>query len=193
MYMLALNAAGRKPEALRAFRTYEKQLAEETGLEPSAKLRELELGILTDHLEPLPARSQPLVPLELRITYPSLAGGRTLAVGRAGSGPPLLVHPGWMSRLDMLATGHDMRAPFWAELSRRHELVLFDRAETGLSRDAPVDPSLEFGATELGAVLANTFDEPVPVLAASAAGPIAVRAASADWVALSEIPTDSAA
>jgi hypothetical protein len=44
--MRSLNASGRKPEALHAFRDYESRLAEETGLEPSVAIRELELSIL---------------------------------------------------------------------------------------------------------------------------------------------------
>lgn len=44
--MLALYRAGRQPDALRAFRRTAEYLAEETGLEPSPELQDLELRIL---------------------------------------------------------------------------------------------------------------------------------------------------
>ena len=44
--MLALYRSGRHAEALRAFQTFREQLAEETGLEPSAELQNLERRIV---------------------------------------------------------------------------------------------------------------------------------------------------
>ncbi|HEX6221153.1 MAG TPA: alpha/beta fold hydrolase [Acidimicrobiia bacterium] len=179
LYMRALYDSGRKPAALRAFREYEHLLAVETGLEPSAHIRELEVAILTDHLDAPPGESRPLVPLKLEITYMGLNDGERLAVGRAGAGRPLLVHPGWMSKLDLVSSGFDMRTPMWAELANRFEVVIFDRAGTGLSRDTPASPDLDRSVTELISVMTTCFDGPIPVLAGSAAGPIAIKAAAA--------------
>ena len=177
LYMRALYDSGRKPAALRAFRDYEQLLAEETGLEPSAHIRELEVAILTDHLAPIVSESRPLIPLDLEITFTPTERGGSIAVGRAGEGPPLLVHPGWMSKLDLLSSGLDMRTPMWAELVKRYEIVIFDRAGTGLSRAAPVASDLDESVSEMISVMSECFDGPVPVLAGSAAGPIAVKAA----------------
>jgi DNA-binding SARP family transcriptional activator/pimeloyl-ACP methyl ester carboxylesterase len=178
LYMRALYDSGRKPAALRAFRNYEGTLAGETGLEPSAHLRELEVAILTDHLDSPASESRPLVPLDVDITYVASAQGGRIAVGRTGRGTPLLVHPGWMSKLDLLSSGLDMRTPMWAELAQRCEVVIFDRAGTGLSRSVPRAAGLEESVDELIAVMTSCFDGPTPVLAGSAAGPIAVAAAA---------------
>jgi pimeloyl-ACP methyl ester carboxylesterase/DNA-binding SARP family transcriptional activator len=178
LYMRALDGTGRKPEALAAFREYERLLAEETGLEPSANLRELEVAILTDQMEPVEAPRRSLVPLELEIGYVGLGDGRKLAVGQTGSGPPLLVHPGWLSKLDTITAGLDLRTPLWAELALHRRVVLFDRAGTGLSRAAAGEISLESSVAEVASVMRTMFDEPVPVLAGSAAGPLMIRAAT---------------
>lgn len=177
LLMRALYKSGRKPKALAAFREYESLLAEETGLEPSVHVRELEVAILTDHLDFPAGESSPRTPLDLSISYTTVADRGKIAVGRTGEGTPLLVHPGWMSKLDLLATGLDLRIPLWAELARRFEVVIFDRAGTGLSRDAPVTRELEESVEELISVMTSCFDRPIPVLAGSAAGPIVAKAA----------------
>lgn len=178
LLMRALYRAGRKPQALAAFRDYERQLAEETGLEPSAHIRELEVGILTDHLDHQTGESRALVPLHLAVTYVPVGKQHKVAVGRAGTGPPLLVHPGWLSKLDLLDTGVDMRTPMWVELSKRFEVVIFDRAGTGLSREAPLAEDISESVTELIEVTKGCFNSPVAILASSAAGPIVALAAN---------------
>lgn len=177
LYMRALDSAGRKREALATFREYEALLAEESGLEPSARIRELEVAILTDQLEPVEAPDRPLVPLDLQISYVTVLGDTKIAVGRSGSGPPVFIHTGWMSKLDMIASGLDLRTPLWGTLTESHEVILFDRAKTGLSRDNDVEISFENGVEEIGAVLKATLNEPAPALAGSAAGPLIIRAA----------------
>ncbi|HEU4894654.1 MAG TPA: alpha/beta hydrolase, partial [Acidimicrobiia bacterium] len=156
---------------------YEQHLAEETGLEPSALIRELELAILVDQIEVPPPVSRPVTKFELSISYLDLADGTRVATGTAGAGPPMLIHPGWMSKLDMVASGLDMRSPLWAAMSGTHRLTLFDRAGTGLSRPEPGRGSFDESVTELLEVLQATMDGPAPVWAASGAGPIAIRAA----------------
>lgn len=178
LYMKALYFSGRKPEALKAFRDYEAKLAEETGLEPSARIRELELAILVDELEVPEAPSRQPVALDLEIQYVKTPAGRRLATGRTGSGPRMVVHPGWLSRLDVIASGMDFRTPFWSDLADRVELVLFDRWGTGLSQAEPDDLSLQASVDELIEVLEIVGEGPVPVWGASGAGPIAIQAAS---------------
>ncbi len=59
--MEALAAAGRRPEALRAYRSLELRLGDELGIEPSRRLRRLEEQTLLDEEEPFepPLRRQP--------------------------------------------------------------------------------------------------------------------------------------
>ena len=57
--MLALYRTGRQTEALDVYRETRARLAEELGLEPSAKLRDLERRVLEHDPELEPARSQP--------------------------------------------------------------------------------------------------------------------------------------
>jgi hypothetical protein len=52
---------------------------------------------------------------------------------RAGDGPRLLVMPGWVSNLEVLAAGRDPRCSLMKQLARRLEVVLYDRCGTGLS------------------------------------------------------------
>jgi DNA-binding SARP family transcriptional activator/pimeloyl-ACP methyl ester carboxylesterase len=177
LYMRALNASGRKPEALHAFRDYESRLAEETGLEPSVAIRELELSILVGELD-LPEReSRPTITMDISVSYVERGDGTNVAVGRTGTGSQLFIHPGWLSALDLVSAGLDMRTPFWAALSRTHELVIFDRFGTGLSKGSPDDTSFGASVEELKTLLRKTTDVPVPVWAASAAGPIGVQVA----------------
>jgi pimeloyl-ACP methyl ester carboxylesterase len=176
-YMRALFASGRKPEALKAFRAYEGGLAEETGLEPSASIRELELAILVDELDAPPPQSRAPVPMQLSIGYVERSPGESVAIGRTGSGRPILMHPGWLSKLDTLASGLDFRSPFMATLAKSHELIVYDRYGTGLSRGVPNDNSFAASVEELKAVIEGTATGPLPVIGASGAGPIVIRAA----------------
>jgi len=82
-----------------------------------------------------------------------------------------------MSKLDMVASGLDMRSPMWAAMSKTHRLTLFDRAGTGLNRPRPGGVTFEESVSELLEVLETTMDGPVPLWAASGAGPIAIKAA----------------
>jgi pimeloyl-ACP methyl ester carboxylesterase/DNA-binding SARP family transcriptional activator len=177
LYMKALYASGKKPAALKAFKRYEQVLADETGLEPSASIRELEVAILVDEMEPPQPVSRSVTTFEVAIRYQTLGNGRQLAIGTAGSGPPLLVHPGWMSQLDLVASGYDMRSPLWAALAETHQLTLFDRGGTGLSQPGDGKHTFDESVKELEAVLEATADRPVPIWAGSGAGPIAIRAA----------------
>lgn len=178
LYMRALYASGRKPEALEAFRDYEGSLAEATGLEPSAEIRELEVAILLDQFEKPARRSRAPIGLEMSIGYIERAPGEQVAVGRSGSGTPLFVHPGWLSKLDRIAAGDDFRSPFFAELAARHELIIFDRYGTGLSQGEPGEFSFRTQVAELQTVLRKTVEGPVTVLAPSAAGPISLTVAA---------------
>ena len=59
--MLALYRSGRQAEALAAFQTFRRMLADELGIEPSTSLRELERRMLQQDpaLEPALRRADP--------------------------------------------------------------------------------------------------------------------------------------
>jgi pimeloyl-ACP methyl ester carboxylesterase/DNA-binding SARP family transcriptional activator len=178
LYMTALYASGKKPAALKAFKRYEQSLADETGLESSASIRELEVAILVDEMERPAPVSRQVTTFEVAIRYETVRNGQRLAIGTAGSGPQLVVHPGWMSQLDLVASGFDMRSPLWAALSQTHQLTLFDRGGTGLSQAGGGGHTFEESVEELEAVLEATTHGPVPIWAGSGAGPIAIRLAA---------------
>jgi DNA-binding SARP family transcriptional activator/pimeloyl-ACP methyl ester carboxylesterase len=177
-YMNALYRSGRRPQALRAFRAYASRLRQETGLDPSAELRELELAMIVDEVDPPKADSREPIPVDVSVSFIERRAEERVAVGRMGEGPPIVVHPGWLSNLDMVASGVDMRVPFWSQLATSHTLYLFDRYGTGLSVGDPQELSFQTSVEELTSVLRQVTGSPVPVLAASGAGPIAIQAAA---------------
>jgi pimeloyl-ACP methyl ester carboxylesterase/DNA-binding SARP family transcriptional activator len=179
LLMRALHATGRKPDALRAFSEYSEFLAEQTGLEPSADLRELEVAILLDQLEPpLPPRAEPAPRMAMAVSYEDIGAGDLIAIGRAGSGPRLVIHPAWLCKLDLLAAGLDGRSPFISRLAAEFEIVMFDRLGTGMSNTARPNLKFDESVAEFVGVLETIGDSPAAVLASSCAGPIAIAAAA---------------
>ena len=178
LQMRALNAAGQKREALNVFNRHAEMLAEESGLEPSAQLRELELSILVDDIDVERPSRRP-VQLDLSIEHIHLGDGRTIAVGRGGSGPTMIIHPGWLSKLDKIASGADFRSPFWAELAKSFQLIIFDRVGTGLSSRDLDSESLEASTEELIQVMESLGSGPYIVVGSSGAGPITIAATAA--------------
>src|SRR5262249_14592281 len=106
--MLALYRAGRQSDALASYQTFRSRLAEELGLEPSARLRELEREILRRDPEPglaAPPRAAPAT-VALDVDYVS-SGDVSIAYQVVGEGALdlVLVHgwvcsfqPGWERR-----------------------------------------------------------------------------------------------
>jgi DNA-binding SARP family transcriptional activator/pimeloyl-ACP methyl ester carboxylesterase len=171
LLMRALHAAGRQPDALARYEDYRRHLGAELGLEPSAALRALHDGVLRDE-DRAPATG--LARLQVRYVE---VGGRRLALGTVGSGPPLVVPPAWLSSLDVIAAGRDPRSTLLERLAGERTVTLYDRAGTGLSAGAVDDFSLAAAAAELEAVLERTGTA-LPVLAISQAVPPAVTVAA---------------
>ena len=73
-FMLALYRSGRQPEALRAFDTYRRLLAEELGLDPSPELRELEGRILRHDPTLATGRAAPGAPAPVATPVSSFVG-----------------------------------------------------------------------------------------------------------------------
>lgn len=195
--MSALHAAGRTAEALDQYHGYRRHLAEELGLEPSHAMKALQVELLQPPLSKMPEKTpartrlpdgpmrrpmddssaEPAAGLPgLEVRYLRTRTGDVLAHGTTGSGPPLVVLLGWVSNLDVIASGRDPRSSLLERLSHHLSLTLFDRGGTGLSPGPVSDYSLERSVEELAEVVRNV-GPPVSLLAMSAAGPIAVELA----------------
>ncbi|MEV6304369.1 alpha/beta fold hydrolase [Actinoplanes sp. NPDC051861] len=176
--MRTLYALGRQAEALEEYRGYTALLAGELGLEPSAGIRETQLRILR-HEMPGAGDTLPGPPLaDLQARYLTTPAGQAIAMASLGSGPPVVALPGWVSAIDVMASGRDPRSSLMQRLVASCRVTLFDRSGTGLSRAAVTDFSLDSAVAELGAVV-ERVGVPMNVLAMSEAGPIAVALAAA--------------
>lgn len=192
--MRALHAVGRTADALEHFHRHRENLAEELGLEPSAAVQGVHLELLRN---PTPTPATPEVPeqrrappgqatqclAQLEVRYLRTDRGPVVAYGRCGSGPPLVVLLGWVSSLDVIASGRDPRSSLLERLTGNLSLTLYDRWGTGLSPGPVTDFGLEASVQELIDVL-RAVGPPVSLLAMSAAGPIAVSLAARlpSWV-----------
>jgi DNA-binding SARP family transcriptional activator/pimeloyl-ACP methyl ester carboxylesterase len=187
--MEALARAGRKTEALRRLNAYRSMLAEESGVEPSVALVDLELAILTDALDPRadatgrPAAAAPkpagsLFKMRLRSFH--RAPGERVTYGESGGGAPLVFLPGWVSRLDDYSSGTDPRGRLVARLAERMRVIAYDRYGTGMSAGPVTDFSLETSVEELLRLLDAIDEDHVSLFASSSSSPAAVAAASRD-------------
>jgi len=198
--MRALHQLGRTAEALDHYQRQRRHLAEELGLEPSHAMQSLQVELLQPVPQPVgaggvaaahgerdrvsssgPETARGLPGLQVR--YLRTRSGNVVAFGTTGSGPPLVVLLGWVSGLDVIASGRDPRSSVLERLSGRLSLTLYDRAGTGLSPGPVDDYGIEAGVDELTEVV-RAVGPPVSLLAMSAAGPIAVALASrrSEWV-----------
>ncbi|MGH3331782.1 MAG: BTAD domain-containing putative transcriptional regulator [Nocardioidaceae bacterium] len=199
--MRALHRLGRTGDALEHYQRHRTTLADELGLEPSQAMQDLQVELLQ---QPSPSTApqsaahisagasstagsltavRPRGLPGLQVHYLRTGRGNTLAYGTTGSGPPLVVILGWLSSLDVIASGRDPRSSLLERLAGDLSLTLFDRHGTGLSPGPVADYGIEPSVAEVLDVI-ETVGPPVSLLAMSAAGPIAVSAAARkpDWV-----------
>jgi DNA-binding SARP family transcriptional activator/pimeloyl-ACP methyl ester carboxylesterase len=177
--MRALYALGRQAEALDTYQDYRQRLAGDLGLEPSPALQRLQAQVLRQELPQGAAPAEPGPPqglAGLRVRYLPVDGGPPIAWATAGHGPRLVVLPGWVSSLEVMASGRDPRSSLIERLARRLEVVLYDRRGTGLS-GGQADFALPFSVEELRAVV-EAAGAPASLLAMSGAGPIALALAA---------------
>jgi DNA-binding SARP family transcriptional activator/pimeloyl-ACP methyl ester carboxylesterase len=193
----ALYDVGRHPDALAHYEDYRRRLGDELGLEPSARLAALQLAVLRQDLPP--AGRPDVVPdvggaagsvdiggaqgvarsadglSSLRVRFVDGPTGQ-IAFATAGTGPRLLHLPAWVTSIDVISSGRDPRSSLLERLTRHCTVVLYDRAGTGLSRDADPRPDLASGVAEARAVL-DALGGPVYLLGMSQSGPLALRLA----------------
>jgi DNA-binding SARP family transcriptional activator/pimeloyl-ACP methyl ester carboxylesterase len=201
--MRSLHTLGRTAQALEHYQGYREDLGEELGLEPSHAMQALQVELLRTpagtllgatgglSADPLPAEPVTDPPVTaaprglsaLDVRYLRTERGNVIAYGTTGSGPPLVVLLGWVSSLDVIASGRDPRSSLLERLAGELTLVLYDRAGTGLSPGPVPDYGMEAGVEEL-AELVRAIGPPVSLLAMSAAGPVAAALAARrpDWV-----------
>jgi DNA-binding SARP family transcriptional activator/pimeloyl-ACP methyl ester carboxylesterase len=183
--MRALYAVGRHAEALAHFDDYRRLLAADLGLEPSARLRTLQGQVLNHAVDVGGGPAVAAVPAGAAVPPPTdglhtryvTVGGARVAWTERGSGVPVVALPGWVSDLEVIASGRDPRSSLLDRLARVTRLVLYDRAGTGRSRGAAPDTSFDHAVAELAAVV-DAAGPPVVLLAMSQAGPVAVRYAA---------------
>jgi pimeloyl-ACP methyl ester carboxylesterase/DNA-binding SARP family transcriptional activator len=187
--MEALARSGRKTEALRRLSTYRSMLAEESGLEPSVPLLDLELAILTDALDqPADPAERPRVapaasaePLfKMRLRSFERAPGERVTYGESGDGAPLVFMPGWVSRLDEYSCGADPRGRLLAKLAERWRVIAYDRYGTGMSAGPVADFSLETSVEELLGLLDTIDEDHVTLFASSCSSTVGIVAATRD-------------
>lgn len=181
--MEAYARSGRQTDALRAYSSFRSELIEQTGLNPSADLRRVEDAVLNEEFASTSigthAMSSSTVGSGLRLRPNTIERrhGESIAYASAGSGPPLVFMPGWISSIDAFADGTDPRGSLLGRLAEDFTVTVFDRYGTGLSAATDVDLSLGGSVDEVLAIL-GALDEPATVFASSAAGPAALLAAA---------------
>ncbi|MBL6952612.1 MAG: alpha/beta fold hydrolase [Alphaproteobacteria bacterium] len=106
------------------------------------------------------------IPVEQKIHFCVAPDGAQIAYATAGSGPPLVRAPHWMSHLEF-----DWQSPIWRhtllELSREHTLYRFDQRANGLSDWEVEDVSFEAFVNDLAAVVDNAKLERFPLFGIS--------------------------
>jgi pimeloyl-ACP methyl ester carboxylesterase len=152
----------------------------EAGLDPSQAIEVLQQRVLTGDLGPDGEVTVSGAPLRLVCRQFVRAPGETVTLGEAGSGPVLVFVPGWVSRLDSVASGFDPRGRVLAALAAHLRVVTYDRYGTGLSPGPVTSYDLEPSVAELVALLDTLHEERVTVVGSSAASPIAIAAAARD-------------
>lgn len=172
--MVALYRSGREADALAVYHAYRETLNEELGLEPSARMRELERRILRQDAG-LDGREETSDEAALKlepIRYVQSVGGYSIAYQVVGDGPLdiIFVHgficsfqPGWE---------WPALASFYRGLAKLGRLILFDKRGTGLSDRVLGIASLEERMDDVRAVMDAVGAERAVVVGVSEGGPM---------------------
>ncbi len=111
--------------------------------------------------------------MQQQIQFITASDGVNLAVATVGSGPPLVIVPGWISHLELdwdMPHSHDL----WDRLARNHLVVRYDKRNTGLSGRGISDCSLEAHTNDLSAIVKALALGDVALLGYSEGGPISI-------------------
>jgi DNA-binding SARP family transcriptional activator/pimeloyl-ACP methyl ester carboxylesterase len=169
--LLALYRSGRQSDALGAYRCYRDLLADELGLEPSPRLKELERRILRHDrtLDHQPVRASVAPPGvhyvrngDVSIAYQTIGDGELDLV---------LVH-GWVSSFQP-GWEWPALARFYERLAGTGRLIMFDKRGVGLSDRVADVVSLEERMDDVRAVMDAAGSERALHLGVSEGGPMA--------------------
>jgi pimeloyl-ACP methyl ester carboxylesterase/DNA-binding CsgD family transcriptional regulator len=105
------------------------------------------------------------------VGFCEVAGGGRIAYASVGTGPPLVMVPGWLSHVTELWS-HPAAASALAKLSRGHQFVWYDRLGCGLSDRDRRTLSLDDDVAQLVAVLDALAIERCDLIGYSFGGPV---------------------
>ncbi len=169
--LLALYRSGRQSEALTAYRRFRDLLADELGLEPSPRLKELERRILRHDqtLDYQPVRAAAAAPGVQYVRN----GDVSIAYQQVGDGELdlVLVH-GWVSSFQP-GWERPALARFYERLAKMGRLIMFDKRGVGLSDRVANVVSLEERMDDVRAVMDAVGSERALILGVSEGGPMA--------------------
>jgi pimeloyl-ACP methyl ester carboxylesterase/DNA-binding CsgD family transcriptional regulator len=106
------------------------------------------------------------------VGFCEVPGGHRVAYATTGSGPPLVMVPGWMSHVTELWS-HPAASAALRKLSDGHRFVWYDRLGCGLSDREAVTLSLEDDVAQLEAVMAALGINRCDLIGYSFGGPVA--------------------
>jgi pimeloyl-ACP methyl ester carboxylesterase len=115
--------------------------------------------------------------VQQQIQFITTEDGVSLAVATFGSGPPLIIVPGWISHLELDMAGapnHEMHM----RLSQNNTVILYDKRGTGLSDRDVTDFSPEANLRDLDAIINGLGLKGVTLLGYSQGGPISIAYAA---------------
>ena len=111
--------------------------------------------------------------MDLKIQYAKRADGANTALGTMGSGPHLVMPPGWVSHLEWGREDPLVQA-FGERLAAHFSLVLYDKHGCGLSDRDRTEFTLEDDLLDLEAVVAQLGLERFILFGVSGGGPISI-------------------
>src|SRR2546422_10190138 len=111
--------------------------------------------------------------MQQQIRFVKSPDGINLAVATVGSGPPLIIIPGWISHLE-LEWGFPASRDFFQRLAESHLLVRYDKRGTGLSDRDVSDYSPEANLRDLEVIIQALGLRRPALLGYSQGGPIAI-------------------
>lgn len=107
-----------------------------------------------------------------RIQFATASDGLTIAYATFGSGPPLVIPPGWITHLEHVLDRH--QGQFLSRLARSHTIVTYDGRGTGLSDRNVDDLSVQARLRDLEAVVDTLALERFSIFAWSQNTPVAM-------------------
>jgi class 3 adenylate cyclase len=115
-----------------------------------------------------------MLAMEPHIQFVTAPDGVSLAVATLGSGPPLVLVPGWLSHLELDWRDGYGRSLF-EHLAVRRQLIRYDKRGTGLSDRNVADYSLDAQVRDLEAIVEHLQLRRIALLGCCQGGPIAIR------------------